>query len=193
MSCAHVLALQAVNLIPPKLASPQLLRFINVIGCIFIAGTVHRLLLLTTKRNASQESTKTTNALNLIHHAINICFFPPLFFFYGLYYTDVLSALSVLFAFQCHLQKRYSGICIFAGLLSVIFRQTNIFWTSLFLGGLEFCRAIPKGRAGVEFSREPEFLDVIKGSWQNACSYDPPTSKANLEGLICSSTKVYNR
>lgn len=118
----------------------------------------------------------------LIHNTLNTYFFPPLFFFYGLYYTDVLSALSVLYAYRCYLAKQSGATALFVGLLSLFFRQTNIFWVSLFLGGLELCRAIPKDRDGTRFPKQPTFRDVIYGSWQYAAAYDPLISQASFEG-----------
>ena len=119
--------------------------------------------------------------LEVIHSSVNVYLFPPLFFFYGLYYTDVLSALSVLYAYRCHLRFQPTG-GIFVGLLSLLFRQTNIFWVSVFLGGLQLCRTIPKGRPGIEFPSQPTFHDVIEGSWQHASAYDPLISQACFEG-----------
>ena len=194
MSYAHIKLLRAFNFIPQKLANPQIFRSINAIGSVFLASVVSNLLFLTKKRDPDKESAKSPIAWDqskLIHTTINICLFPPLFFFYGLYYTDVLSALSVLLAYQIYLKKTNSWMSISAGLLSLLFRQTNIFWVFLFLGGLAFCRAIPEGRAGFELN-EHEFFDVIQCSWQNGCCYDPPISQANFEGRICNSVSAYH-
>ena len=117
----------------------------------------------------------------LIHTTINVYLFPPLFFFYGLYYTDVLSVVSVLYAYRCYLAKQEIRV-IFAGLVSLLFRQTNIFWVSVFLGGLEICRRIPKGRPNIEFPSQPTFYDIIEGSWHHASAYDPLISQACFEG-----------
>lgn len=117
-----------------------------------------------------------------IGHAVaNICIFPPLFFFYGLYYTDIVSALSVLYAYRLHLERKRVKL-VLVGLASLSFRQTNIFWVSVFLGGLEVIRTLPKGRPGVEFPERPSFSDVLAGSWQHACTYDPLISRACFEG-----------
>ena len=131
--------------------------------------------------NVRCKSCPTWCVWELVHTTMNVYLFPPLFFFYGLYYTDVLSALSVLFAYQCYL-KRQHDLVILAGLLSLLFRQTNIFWVSIFLGGLALCRIVPKGRSGVQFPSHPTFYDVIEGSWQHAAAYDPLISQACFEG-----------
>ncbi|KAL6717231.1 glucosyltransferase [Lecanora helva] len=155
----------------------EVLRFINVIGGACIAAVVHELLFLT-----KNQHTGSWNQFELIHVTLNICLFPPLFFFYALYYTDVLSALSVLFAYQCCLKKRSSWICCCAGLLSLLFRQTNIFWVSLFLGGLAFCRALPNG--DVMSPHAPGFFAMISLSWHKAASYDPRVSQASFQDYV---------
>lgn len=162
-------------------------RFTNATSNIFLVAIVRRLLLLTRSRGKSGELDSDLNQwpfAQLIHNTVNICLFPPLFFFSGLYYTDVLSALSVLFAYQCYFEEGNGFIAVFAGLLSLFFRQTNIFWVSLFLGGLAFCRAIPRGRPGVHFASEPGLHDVMQGSWKYSSAYDPLVSEASFEGVV---------
>ena len=168
------------------------LRSTNWSGSLLLAWLVRSLLLLNveTHDEGSEEKIESTvqsirypdwAEWELIHTTINIYLFPPLFFFYGLYYTDVLSALSVLYAYRCYLARQHIWV-LFAGLLSLIFRQTNIFWVSVFLGGLELCRTIPKGRPEIEFPSHPDFFDVIEGSWEHVSAYDPPVSQAYFEG-----------
>ncbi|KAL8634849.1 MAG: hypothetical protein Q9228_007596, partial [Teloschistes exilis] len=113
-----------------------------------------------------------------VNHAVfNMCIFPPLFFFYALYYTDVWSVLSVLITFQLH-QWKCRRIMIVAAIFSLFFRQTNIFWVAIFLGGLEIIRKIQPGRTCVEFPVNPTLLDIVTGSWQHARIYDPWISQA---------------
>ena len=71
----------------------------------------------------------------MAHTVLNMCLFPALFFFYALYYTDVASTFSVLYAYYCHLKKQKKRLFL-AGLVSLWFRQTNIFWVAIFMGGL---------------------------------------------------------
>lgn len=115
------------------------------------------------------------------HVTANVFLFPPFFFFCGLYYTDVISALSVLYAYHFYIRKQRMFLII-AGLSSLFFRQTNIFWVSVFLGGLEVSRTLRKGRSGVDFPFQPTFTDIVYGSWQKSCIYDPMVSQASLEG-----------
>ena len=59
--------------------------------------------------------------------ALTLAFFPLLYFFSFLYYTDVGSTFMVLLMYCLHLDKRdwFAG---FIGALAVLFRQTNIVW-----------------------------------------------------------------
>ena len=168
------------------------LRSTNWSGSLLLAWLVRALLLLNVETHDEGSEGKDESKVQslhypdwaeweLIHTTINIYLFPPLFFFYGLYYTDVLSALSVLYAYRCYLARQRVRV-LFAGLLSLLFRQTNIFWVSVFLGGLELCRTIPKGQPEIKSPSHPNFHDVIKRSWQHASAYDPLISQAYFEG-----------
>ncbi|XP_014602993.1 PREDICTED: putative Dol-P-Glc:Glc(2)Man(9)GlcNAc(2)-PP-Dol alpha-1,2-glucosyltransferase [Polistes canadensis] len=59
--------------------------------------------------------------------AYDITMFPPLFFWFFLYYTDVVSVNVVLLMLLLHFQSYYK-ISAFAGLLSILIRQTNVIW-----------------------------------------------------------------
>lgn len=119
--------------------------------------------------------------IELSHTMFNICLFPPLFFFTGLFYTDALSATSVLLAYKFYLKRQKKPLVVSA-LVSLVFRQTNIFWVAVFLGGLEVCRTLRKGRSGIEFPAKATFSDVISGSWRHSCVYDPEIHSAHFEG-----------
>ena len=168
------------------------LRSTNWIGSILLAWLIRSLLLLNVElreRKIKREHESNVQSRrypdwakwDMIHTTINVYLFPPMFFFFGLYYTDVLSALSVFYAYRCYLARQNIRV-MFAGLLSLLFRQTNIFWVSVFLGGLELCRTIPKGRPEIEFPSHPTFRDIIERSWQHASAYDPLISQACFEG-----------
>jgi len=113
--------------------------------------------------------------------AYNISLFPPLFFFYGLYYTDVASACSVMITYLCYL-LRYKRCFVIAGLISLFFRQTNIFWVAVFMGGLEVISALPGGRIPVEYPQKPSFWDIVSGSWQHGCLYAPMVADSDFKG-----------
>lgn len=127
---------------------------------------------------------KYTWSMSELNHAIlNICLFPPLFFFYGLYYTDVWSVLSVLTTIQFY-QRKWKRLTIVAGIVSFFFRQTNVFWVSIYLGGSEVMRTLRRGRSGVEYPTTASIVDVMAASWQHSCVYDPLISQASFEGML---------
>lgn len=114
----------------------------------------------------------------LDHVTLSICLFPPLFFFYGLYYTDVLSAGSVLLAYYFFLHRQTTGLLL-AGLSSLLFRQTNIFWIAIFLGGLEVVRSL-----GRPLTHPPAWTEVLGGFSEKVRFYDPLVSEACFEGFF---------
>ncbi|KAL8682515.1 MAG: hypothetical protein Q9186_001462 [Xanthomendoza sp. 1 TL-2023] len=119
----------------------------------------------------------------LNHTVLNICLFPPLFFFYGLYYTDVWSALSVLTTIQLH-QKKQRRHMVVAAIASLFFRQTNIFWVGVYIGGLEISRKLRRGRIGTEYVPTATWRAVVVGSWQSSCIYDPLVVHASFEDSV---------
>ncbi|KAL8788063.1 MAG: hypothetical protein Q9195_007477 [Heterodermia aff. obscurata] len=123
------------------------------------------------------------------HTVLNICLFPPLFFFYALYYTDVSSTLSVLCVYYCYLQGHRRSLVV-AGLVSLWFRQTNIFWIAIFTGGLELVRSLKKGRCGFEYAASPTFADVILGSWRYTCIYDESVHQALFAAYVKSAVSI---
>jgi alpha-1,2-glucosyltransferase len=86
----------------------------------------------------------------MLHTGLNIALFPLLFFFSGLYYTDVLSTCVVLRMYRLFLERKgaYSNsaaglVWLYpAGLVALTMRQTNIFWVAVFMGALEMVRTI---------------------------------------------------
>ena len=127
-------------------------------------------------------SARSCSPIGIDHATLNICLFPPLFFFYSLFYTDVTSTVLVLLAYMdFHLDKGRNQY--FLSIAALFLRQTNIFWTAIYLGGLEVLRNLPKGRSEIEFPCKSTLLDVVTGSWQHACLYDPLIEDAWFEGL----------
>ena len=101
------------------------------------------------------------------HSAINISSFPLLFFFSALYYTDTLSAVTVIIAYISFLRRNANqgtkhrtgksqadaylwGFTIFMlGLQAMLARQTNVFWVGIFLGGLQTLQTLEDLSRGV--------------------------------------------
>ncbi|KAL8909534.1 MAG: hypothetical protein Q9171_005013 [Xanthocarpia ochracea] len=113
----------------------------------------------------------------LNHAALNICLFPPLFFFFGLYYTDVWSALSVIITLRFH-QKQATRSMVLAGIASLFFRQTNIFWVAIYLGGLEAVRKLRRDRPSANWET------VVLGSWRYCGIYDPLIFQASFGDYV---------
>jgi len=146
----------------------------------------------------------------LSHVTLNICLFPPLFFFSGLYYTDLLSALMVLAAYTAHeyIQRQrdikrgshsteFDAASLIAsitlwtsGLFSLLFRQTNIFWVSVYLGGMHVIRTAKRCSKECKSSG---FSDVISSSWHDGQVYDPPINGAGFEGNPIHPYYCYNK
>lgn len=134
----------------------------------------------------------------LSNHALqtglNVAFFPFLFFFSGLYYTDVLSTLAVLVAFAHTLVRmdaraahswRSDALVVLLGVLSLLMRQTNVFWVVIFMGGLEAVHAAgalrpPPTRPG-DFDRQTKIKYYLSRYSQGEL-HDPSLDLASLDG-----------
>lgn len=134
-----------------------------------------------------------------LHAALNICLFPPLFFFSGLYYTDITSTAAVLLflslresEFLASRRTTRGFVLIVVGLIALGFRQTNIFWVAVFPAALELVnllksKASRTSRAGasrVSHSAPATALwnNILSQSWEHGVIYDPPFNDAYLEG-----------
>ena len=122
------------------------LRALNVgaicLICI-LSYQIRRTLRASQKPSSSNPDDKGQTSISDAHTALNISLFSPLFFFSGLYYTDVISTLVVLAAYSTYLSQRRSAtpflssiLTINIGVLALLFRQTNIFWVAIFPAGL---------------------------------------------------------
>jgi hypothetical protein len=97
-----------------------------------------------------------------------VCF--PLFFFFGgLYYTDLFSTLLFLATYVAwSAGSRVHGttkvVCqvlhLVFGLLALSVRQTNIFWVSVFLGGLQLVESVRK-QVGVHKIHDPPISEAF--------------------------------
>jgi alpha-1,2-glucosyltransferase len=145
-----------------------------------------------------QTPSKPDNELRIsapdILTGINIALFPVLFFFSGLYYTDPSSTLVVLLAYANHrtrigtdppafLNNVYSFLL---GVVALGFRQTNIFWVVIYMGGLEVVHAIKAlDPEPVETPKSRVVSEQIKFyTWRYCLGdiHDPPLSLAQPIG-----------
>ena len=82
--------------------------------------------------------------------------FPLLYFFTFLYYTDVGSTLFVLIAYYASMKSRHM-LAALAGVLAILFRQTNIVWVGFccFTAILDNLK-----RTGVVKKEDPLYLQI---------------------------------
>jgi alpha-1,2-glucosyltransferase len=121
-----------------------------------------------------------------VHTALNVALFPLLFFFSGLYYTDVASTAVVLVAYLNHLKRIGRDRCsalndlttILFGIITLFFRQTNVFWVVVYMGGLEAVHAVKTLRP--EQVDQPVILTLFEQikyfAWRYSVGdiHDPP-------------------
>ena len=134
------------------------LRFHNVLALLFLlsyAIDCRGLITVAWKRDLNEPVRRWIRdarpiSADMLHTGANIALFPLLFFFSGLYYTDVLSTSVVLGMYRLFLERKGARANSAAGLLwlypvgliSLAMRQTNIFWVAVFMGALELVRTI---------------------------------------------------
>ncbi|KAJ6012033.1 hypothetical protein N7522_002388 [Penicillium canescens] len=175
--CAALLLLRGT---PTKLTT-EVLRMTNVATtAIFLPWRLQTLL------DTIQKVTNDRKLSSYLGHtALNICLFPPLFFFSGLYYTDILALLVVVEAYNWDLKRASAGGSgvlqtlgfLAFGLAALVCRQTNIFWVSVFLGGLQ---AVRKVRTSSSTCSSSKVSKIVKQGLQQNELYDPLVSEATL-------------
>lgn len=115
---------------------------------------------------------RTVNYESVLQREFSIILFPLIFFFSGLYYTDLFSVFTVVLTHifwsaglssQKSSKALYQSLHLVAGLISLTARQTNIFWVAVYTGGLQVVESI-KTEVGAH--------EV----------HDPPVSEAYFEG-----------
>ncbi|KAK0654130.1 Dol-P-Glc:Glc(2)Man(9)GlcNAc(2)-PP-Dol alpha-1 [Lasiodiplodia hormozganensis] len=146
----------------------------------------------TAEITAPSDRRKTALFTNAVHTALNICLFPPLFFFFGLYYTDVPSTffvlLSYFFALRTQQERgkfmKFPSVVntVVLGVAALFFRQTNIFWVAVFPAGLAVVQALKKSaRPPPEDAKEDTVSDVLRNSLMYMSVYDKPVRYASVE------------
>lgn len=162
------------------------LRIVNVLGALCL-GKVLLSIVRTQKGIERDRKAGEDNPNREVRHTVvNILLFPVLFFFYALYYTDVLSVLSVMITYMCHL-KKLPLLVFVSGLASLSFRQTNIFWVAIYLGALELQRSLPKLPRE---NQKASLANISRVSWKNGDVFDPSIDNASLNGRLWIRQKV---
>jgi alpha-1,2-glucosyltransferase len=109
---------------------------------------------------------------SVLQREFGIILCPLIFFFSGLYYTDLFSVFTVLLAQICWTAGTnvkgpwrlwFQSLHLVTGLASLMARQTNVFWVAVYLGGLQV-------------------VDTIKSKIGAHKVHDPPVSESYFEG-----------
>ncbi|KAL0930600.1 alpha- glucosyltransferase alg10 [Colletotrichum truncatum] len=180
------------------------LRGVNIIAIIGlgILATHCRHLIETRRNDAKSPAPPVVLSFYSIHLGWNIALFPVLFFFSGLYYTDVVSTLSVLVAYYHHLHRvreewsSFSSnlVTILLGVVTLFMRQTNVFWVVVYMGGLEAVSAVkslrpkPVDRPG--FNNVSECVKYYAWRYSLGDIHDPPLNTAWPDDLIFSAVSI---
>ena len=114
-----------------------------------------------------------------------------------LYYTDILALLVVVEAYIWDIRRSdangsektsvdalrahaslQSLAFLVVGLIALVFRQTNIFWVSVFMGGLQVVRTV---RQNTKPCTSTNFSEIPLKSFQGEL-YDPLVEEASFSG-----------
>jgi alpha-1,2-glucosyltransferase len=148
-----------------------------------ILQSIHGLRLFTQRTKGAANSQVVWD---IAHQALNISLFPPLFFFSGLFYTDVMSTLLVLMSYSAFLKRRAGELspidgvkAVISGMAALSFRQTNIFWVAIFPAGLAVLEALQTSR---EPSTKGDVAEILRASWDKGTVHNPSVASASLLG-----------
>lgn len=180
--------------------SAQTLRMTNWLAIIFLPFVALQCRRLIEARRAErdrhgQQQLRPPIAVSIyaVHTGVNVALFPLLFFFSGVYYTDVFSTLVVLVAHWNHLERvsmranswKSDTLVVILGVSSLVMRQTNVFWVVVFMGGLEAVHAVksirPPPTSPGQFDRET-MVKFYLWRYSQGEVHDPPLNKAGFEG-----------
>jgi alpha-1,2-glucosyltransferase len=167
----------------------RLFNTLVLIATMAYASDCRELITRAWKRESKDERDDSeSHSPNSMHTALNTALFPPLFFFSGLFYTDVLSTCVVLRIYRLFLQQKGSAWVYVAGVLALTMRQTNIFWVAVFLGGLEVVGMIKVIEAApLKQPSEPQtWKESATSELQRYCRgeiHDIPLKDAEVQGI----------
>ncbi|KAI2624761.1 glycosyltransferase family 59 protein [Xylaria nigripes] len=179
------------------LCSVYNLRAFNV----YVVSCISALVLIC-RASLAQNSSRSGNdggiSVNDTMTGINVALFPVLFFFSGLYYTDPASTLIVLLAYANHLSRVRTKQPTFLndvyslvlGILTLGFRQTNIFWVVVYIGGLEAIHVIktlnPQPVKTPNFQTVSEQIRFYAWRYSIGDIHDPPlTLTQPIDLVLC--------
>ncbi|KAI9839314.1 MAG: hypothetical protein M1819_003309 [Sarea resinae] len=93
------------------------------------------------------------------------------------------------------LRKSWSAIApqvwlIWSGIQALLFRQTNIFWVAIFLGGLEVVRTVKRCGERWQGASDASLRDVVVRSWERSEIWDRGASEAGIEDYVKTSLSL---
>ncbi|CAN8102066.1 unnamed protein product [Discula destructiva] len=196
------LAIQRLTWLLVGPCSPLTLRMTNWLAILLVALAAlqcRRLLeaRLAERASGPHQQTRPPYALSVyaVHTGVNVALFPLLFFFSGLYYTDVFSTLAVLGAFWVHLERvglegagwRSDVLVVLVGVVALLMRQTNVFWVVVFLGALEVVHVIksirPPPTSPGQFDRKT-LVRFYLCRYAQGDVHDPVLNEAGIEDVF---------
>ncbi|OBR02330.1 DIE2/ALG10 family protein [Colletotrichum higginsianum IMI 349063] len=180
------------------------LRGVNILAVlgVGILATHCRHLLETRRPDAASPAPPAVLSFHAVHLGWNVALFPVLFFFSGLYYTDVVSTLSVLVAYYHHLRRVREETSSFlsdwttvvVGVLALLMRQTNVFWVVVYMGGLEAVAAVkalrPEPVARPIMSTLGDYVRFYAWRYSVGDVHDPPLNTAWPDDLFFSALSI---
>ncbi|KAM0522561.1 hypothetical protein ACHAPE_002153 [Trichoderma viride] len=191
-------AAKSSGLIASYACDPKTLRATNAVSIIILSyiALLCRKAIEARLHQAHSSASISSTSHYATHTAFNIALFPLLFFFSGLYYTDVVSTAVVLASFLNHLHRigrdqssfLSDVMTIVLGLCSLTMRQTNVFWVVVFMGGLEAVHAVkslqPKAVVQPYMTSLSEQLLFFFKRWSVGHVHDLPLNMAYPEDML---------
>ncbi|CCX04311.1 alpha-2-glucosyltransferase Alg10 [Pyronema domesticum] len=161
--------------------SPQFLRGINAFGIAYALPVVVYLIWQTLHEEGSALDGIASQV------AMNVALFPVLYFFGGLYYTDVWSTIFVMAAYLATLRMKPWVAGVFAW-ISLWFRQTNIVWVAFMAGVYAVCRVAEleeehTGKSAAEEQKKPDTKENENPGWLKEVKLHDPNISGNIKSI----------
>ena len=72
---------------------------------------------------------------------------------------------------------------VITGVMSLLFRQTNVFWVAVFPAGLAVIESLKEAQDKNVKSNPTLFQEVLTQSWKHGLVHDVSIERANLQGM----------
>ncbi|XP_050412471.1 putative Dol-P-Glc:Glc(2)Man(9)GlcNAc(2)-PP-Dol alpha-1,2-glucosyltransferase [Patella vulgata] len=125
-----VVILKPLSLILPHTQDVCSTHNLRAVNLLFMAGNMFLLYLIIKRIHVNN---KMISNSTLVLNAWTLAFFPVLYFFSWMYYTDPGAVFFTLLMYYLNLKSSHFVSAIF-GVVAIVFRQTNIIWVLFVLG-----------------------------------------------------------